>query len=105
MTNNAGFYGVAGVAEPSSFLQDIHNPHGDYGPAGQDARNAFNGYWTYALPFGRGLKFGRNINRGLDETIGGWRFSGSVIMYSGFPLTMGSYEDYYVNSWAAHSWL
>lgn len=103
MTNNAGFYGVAGVAEPSSFLQDIHNPHGDYGPAGQDARNAFNGYWTYALPFGRGLKFGSSINRGLDEAIGGWKFSGSVIMYSGFPLTMGSYEDYYVNSWAAHS--
>lgn len=103
MTNNAGFYGVGGVAESSSFLQDFRNPHGDYGPAGQDARNAFNGYATYALPFGRGMRFGSNINRGLDEAIGGWKVSTGVVMYSGFPLTMYSYEDYYVNSWAAHA--
>ncbi len=103
MTNNAGFYGVGGVSESSSFLQDIRNPHGDYGPAGQDARNAFNGYGTWALPFGRGMRFGGNMNRALDEAAGGWKLSTSVVMYSGFPLTMYSYEDYYVNSWAAHS--
>lgn len=103
MTNNAGFYGVGGVGEASSFLQDIRNPHGDYGPAGQDSRNSFNGYGSYALPFGRGMKFGSNMNRALDETVGGWKLSTSVVMYSGFPLTMYSYEDYYVNSWAAHS--
>jgi Carboxypeptidase regulatory-like domain/TonB-dependent Receptor Plug Domain/TonB dependent receptor len=103
MTNNAGFYGVAGVNEGSSFFQDFRNPHGDYGPAGQDARNAFNGYWTYQLPFGRGQKFGSNVSRAADEALGGWKLSGDVIMYSGFPLTMGSYENYYVNSWAAHA--
>jgi hypothetical protein len=103
MTNNAGFYGVGGVAEGSSFLQDIHNPHGDYGPAGQDARNAFNGYWSYALPFGRGMQFGSHMDPIVDEAVGGWNLSGAVVMYSGFPLTMGSYEDYYVNSWAAHA--
>ncbi len=103
LTNNAGFYGVAGVSEPSSFFQDFRNPHGDYGPAGQDTRNAFNGYWTYELPFGRGRRFGSNMNRALDQTVGGWKLAGSVVMYSGFPLTMGSYENYYVNSWAAHS--
>ncbi len=103
MTNNAGFYGVGGVSESSSFLQDFRNPRGDYGPAGQDARNAFNGYATYALPFGRGMRFGSNINRGLNEAIGGWKLSTGVVMYSGFPLTMYSYEDYYVNSWAAHA--
>jgi outer membrane receptor protein involved in Fe transport len=103
MTNNAGFYGVAGVSEASSFLQDFRNPHGDYGPAGQDARNSFNGYLTYAMPFGRGMRFGSNISRALDEAVGGWRLSTGVVMYSGFPLTMYSYEDYYVNSWAAHA--
>jgi hypothetical protein len=103
MTDNAGFYGVAGVNEASSFFQDIHNPRGDYGPAGQDARNAFNGYWAYQLPFGRGKQFGGNMSRMADLAVGGWKFAGSVIMYSGFPLTMGSYENYYVNSWAAHA--
>ena len=103
MTNNAGFYGVAGVAEPSSFFQDFRNPHGDYGPAGQDTRNALNGYWSYMLPFGRGQKYGANMNRALDLVAGGWKFSGAAVLYSGFPITMQSYENYYVNSWAAHS--
>jgi len=103
MTNNAGFYGVSGVAETSSFFQDFRNPHGDYGPAGQDTRNAFNGYWAYQLPFGRGEKFGANWNRAVDEAVGGWKISGSVVMYSGFPLSMASYENYYVNSWGAHA--
>jgi Carboxypeptidase regulatory-like domain/TonB-dependent Receptor Plug Domain len=103
MTNNAGFYGVAGVNEGGSFFQDFRNPHGEYGPAGQDARNAFNGYWIYELPFGHGRKYGSGWNRGVDEAVGGWKLSGDVIMYSGFPVTIASYEFYYVNSFGAHS--
>jgi hypothetical protein len=103
MTDNAGFYGVGGVFEPSSFFQDVHNPKGDYGPIGQDTRNAFNGFWVYQLPIGHGQKFAGNINRLTDEAIGGWKVSGDVLMYSGFPLTINSPEDYYVNSFAAHA--
>jgi Carboxypeptidase regulatory-like domain/TonB-dependent Receptor Plug Domain len=103
MTNNAGFYGVAGVAEPSSFFQNVYDPHGDYGPAGDDTRNSLNAYGVYHLPFGRGRKFGSNWNRPTDEFLGGWQLSGDAILYSGFPVTMQSYEDYYVNSFAAHS--
>jgi Carboxypeptidase regulatory-like domain/TonB dependent receptor/TonB-dependent Receptor Plug Domain len=103
MTDNAGFYGVYGVYEPSSFFQNVYNPKGDYGPIGQDTRNAFNGYWVYRLPFGRGQKFGSDMSRLADEAIGGWKVSGDVIMYSGFPLTINSPENYYVNSFAAHA--
>ena len=103
MTNNAGFYGVTSVNEDGSFFQNIHNPHGEYGPTGQDTRNAFNGYWSYQLPFGRGEKFGSNWNRTMDEAVGGWKISGSVVMYSGFPLTMDSSEYYFVNQFAAHA--
>jgi hypothetical protein len=103
MTDNAGFYGVAGVAEPSSFFQNVYDPKGDYGPSGDDARNSFNGYWIYELPFGHGKKYGSDWKRVTDEALGGWKFSGDVIMYSGFPLTMASAENYYVNSFAAHA--
>lgn len=103
MTNNAGFYGVAGVAESSSFFQNVYDPHGDYGPAGDDTRNSLNANGVYHLPFGRGRKFGSSWNRPTDEILGGWQVSGDAVLYSGFPLTMGSYEDYYVNSFAAHS--
>ncbi|HEY6448859.1 MAG TPA: carboxypeptidase regulatory-like domain-containing protein [Acidobacteriaceae bacterium] len=103
MTDNAGFYGIAGVAEPSSFFQNVYDPQGDYGPAGDDTRNSLNAYGVYPLPFGRERKFGSNMNRGLDEVVGGWMLSGDAVLYSGFPLTMQSYEDYYVNSFAAHA--
>ena len=103
MTNNAGFYGVAGVAESSSFFQNVYDPHGDYGPAGDDTRNSVTANGVYHLPFGRGHKFGNSWNRPMDEILGGWQLSGDAVLYSGFPLTMGSYEDYYVNSFAAHS--
>jgi hypothetical protein len=103
MTNNAGFYGVTGVAESSSFFQDYHNPHGDYGPAGDDTRQALNGYGMYQLPLGRGKKFGGGMNRIMDELLGGWKLSGDVILYSGFPVTMYSPNNYYVNNWGSHS--
>lgn len=103
MTNNAGFYGAPNVSVNSWFFQDSTNPMGDYGPAGQDTRNAFNGYWSYQLPFGRGQRFGSSMPRALDQAAGGWKFSGSVVMYSGFPITMGSGENYNVNSFGAHS--
>ncbi len=106
MTNNAGFYGAPNVAVATEFFfQDIHNPKGDYGPAGDDSRNVFNGYWSYQLPFGRGEKFGGNMNRALDQVAGGWKVSGSVVMYSGWPVTMSMdyYTPYYVNAWTAHT--
>jgi hypothetical protein len=96
MTDNAGFYGVASVAEYSSFYQNIYDPKGDYGPAGYDTRNALNGYGIYHLPFGQGRRFGSNWNRLTDETLGGWQLSGDVVMYSGFPMTMYGYTDYQV---------
>ena len=103
LTNNAGFYGAPNVSVNTWFFQDSSNPMGDYGPAGQDSRNAFNGYWSYQLPFGRNQQFGSNMPRALDEVAGGWKISGSVVMYSGFPITMASGENYNVNSFGAHS--
>ncbi len=49
LTNNPGFYGVSGVDGASVFLQNIYNPHGDYGPAGYDTRNAVNFVGVYDI--------------------------------------------------------
>ncbi len=103
MTDNAGYYGVKGVNESSSFYQNVFDPKGDYGPAGEDTRNAVNATGIFPLPFGRGRKFGSNSNRLTDDLIGGWQISGDAILYSGFPVTMSSGEYYYVNSFAAHA--
>lgn len=90
MTNNPGFYGVQDVAGASAYWQDPRNPHADYAPSGYDTRQAVNGTIVYALPFGRGAQFGSNVNRAVDEAIGGWKISGDFIYYSGFPENVTS---------------
>ena len=55
-----------------------------------DTRNAANFVGTYAIPFGHGRDFGSNVNRFVDWAIGGWKVSVDAVMYSGFPITIGS---------------
>jgi len=39
----------------------------------------------YAIPYGRGLKYGASINKMADYAVGGWMISGIMTYYSGFP--------------------
>ena len=39
--------------------------------------HAFKMIWAYDVPFGRGKRFGANINRWIDYALGGWTFSGA----------------------------
>ncbi len=47
--------------------------------------------WTFAqnyqIPFGKGQKWGANMNRGFDWALGGWIISGVTTYYSGFPFS------------------
>jgi Carboxypeptidase regulatory-like domain len=60
----------------------------DRRPSIFDLRHAFQAYWGYELPFGRGKSLATG-NSVLDNVIGGWTFSGIVRWQSGrvFRLT------------------
>jgi len=90
MTNNPGYFGTGGVDGPGLYPQNIYDPHGDYGVAAFDTRNGANFVGTYAIPFGRGRDYGSHVNRFVDWAIGGWKVSANAVMYSGFPITIGS---------------
>jgi hypothetical protein len=90
MTNNPGYFGIGGVDGPGVYPQNVYDPHGDYGVSGFDTRNAANFVGSYAIPFGHGRDFGTNVNRFVDWAIGGWKVSLNAVMYSGFPITIGS---------------
>jgi len=90
MTNSTGFYGVPSVSGASAYAQNFYDNHAEYGPAGQDIRHNFNANMTYKLPFGRGRQFGGNMNRAVDEVVGGWQVAATALVYSGFPVTMNS---------------
>lgn len=80
LTNSVGFYGAA-------YAQNAYDNHAEYGPSPNDIRQSLNGTAVYHLPFGRGERFGSNINRLTNEAAGGWKLAATAIVYSGFPET------------------
>jgi len=42
---------------------------------------------TFAIPVGKGRRFGSDMNRALDAIVGGWDLTGVTVFYSGLPFT------------------
>ncbi|ABF39630.1 Cna B-type protein [Candidatus Koribacter versatilis Ellin345] len=59
-----------------------------YGPSDFDLRHQINAYWVADLPFGRGKKFGNDMNRWMDTFLGGWQLNGTTRWSSGYPVSM-----------------
>ena len=73
-------------AGPQDF-QIANNPAANYSNSNFDVRHAFKGYAVYQLPFGRGKQF-LNNSRLLDEAVGGWQISGTVVLQTGNPFSV-----------------
>ncbi len=71
-----------------AYPQDIRNPRNDKGPSGFDQR--FNNVTSFVfdLPFGKGRRFGKNVNGLVDVVAGGWQASSIITMQSGQPLNL-----------------
>jgi Carboxypeptidase regulatory-like domain len=67
--------------------QDATNPAANYSNSNFDVRHAFKGYVVYQLPFGRGKQF-LNHSTVLDEVVGGWQLSSTVVLQTGNPFTV-----------------
>ena len=46
--------------------------------------------WVYELPFGRGRKFGGDINRIIDGFVGGWQINGTYEWQKGEPFLLSN---------------
>lgn len=103
LTNNPGFFGTANVNGASAYWQNGYNGMADYGPSGFDTRHNASATAVYALPFGRGKQFGSNMNRFLDEAVGGWKLTGSAILFSGLPVTINGPNTTSVNNRASRA--
>ncbi len=90
MTNSIGFFGAPMINGANNYAENGYNNHAEYGPTGQDVRQAINGVLVYELPVGRGRTFGTDMNRVLDEVIGGWKVALTGVAYSGFPVTINN---------------
>lgn len=61
----------------------------EYGLSANDATHRLAGVVSVDLPFGRGLRFGTNMNRVLDAAIGGWSLATTFTIQTGSPIAIG----------------
>ena len=81
---DSGGWGSRGGTQ---YWQIGNNPAANYGNSNFDIPNAFKGYASYDLPFGRGKTYlsGNSVE---NEIVGGWRISGTFLAQSGSPFTV-----------------
>jgi hypothetical protein len=79
--------GIGAVNAFAGHLDDRH-PRKDYGPSDFNVDHRFVTSFAYQLPFGRGKRFGGNMNRAADLALGGWQFTGITTFQTGFPFSV-----------------
>jgi len=92
MSNNSGYYGTWSAARASStaspYWQNIYDPAAEWAPCYYDDTHNLTSYAVYELPFGKGKRFGTDMNKALDMVVGGWTVSPIVTLHTGFPLAL-----------------
>src|ERR1035441_5525263 len=80
----AGAEDLAGYYQANP--QNIRNLAAEKGPSSFDVK--LNNVTTvvYQLPFGKGRKFGANMNPVVDAFVGGWEINSINTAHTGFPL-------------------
>jgi hypothetical protein len=81
---------AAGGGTLSGIIQNPFNLRDGRSLSDFDLKHNFNGYWIVDLPFGRGHRYGANVNRIVDSAIGGWEITGAMRWHSGFPFGPGN---------------
>lgn len=70
----------------STSIQNIWDLRGERSLSSHDVAHRVVITGTYEMPFGRGRKFGTDVNRVVNWIAGGWNVSGMFLMQSGMPL-------------------
>ena len=65
----------------------------NHGAADDDQRQSATFSALIEVPYGRGRKYGANINKGLDYIAGGWQFSPFVAVGTGTPFDLQANGD------------
>ena len=71
---DSGGWGSRGGTQ---YWQIANNPSANYGNSNFDITNAFKGYASYELPFGKGKSY-LSGNAIENAVVGGWRISGTL---------------------------
>src|SRR6185436_14214804 len=76
--------------ETSFYSLRVDRPYRRPSGSGGDVTHAFKATWVYDLPFGRGKRYGTNVNKWVDGALGGWTWSGTTRIQSGRLVDLGN---------------
>jgi hypothetical protein len=71
-------------------IRNYYNLRGDWSVDSTDIPQSVVLNYVYALPVGRGKKFGGSMNAAEDAVVGGWQVSGISNFKAGFPLSISN---------------
>ncbi len=74
------------VVGAASSLQNIYDLPGERAVSSNDVSQLLTISYVYELPFGKGKRFGRGWNRGVDAVLGGWQVNGITTLSTGLPV-------------------
>jgi hypothetical protein len=72
--------------DTTSGFQDFYNLGKEYALSNNDARQQLVVSYVYALPFGRGQRWGSGVTGITDKVVSGWGVNGTTTFREGFPL-------------------
>ena len=70
-----------------TYIQNSHNPNGEYGPAAPDIRQRLTVSGLYELPVGQGRQFLPNLHGVGQAIIGGWEIGTIITAQTGEAVT------------------
>jgi hypothetical protein len=82
-----------GAQSPIPILASGPDLNVNHGAADDDQRHAATFSALYEVPYGRGRKYGANINKALDYLVGGWQLSPFLSEGSGTPFDLQANGD------------
>lgn len=80
------------------FITNSWDPGAQRAVSDYDYRHQINSYGTWAVPVGRGMRFGTNMNRVFDAILGGWQLSG-IFKYNSARPTSTSTGSVWPTNW------
>jgi Carboxypeptidase regulatory-like domain len=94
MSDSTGYYGAWNNAlSASAYWQNVYDQRSEWAPCYYDATHVLSAYAVYDLPFGRGKMLGKDVNKAVDQVIGGWAVSPIVSFRTGWPMPVYGAQD------------
>ncbi len=94
MSDSTGYYGAwSNALSASAYWQNVYDQRSEWAPCYYDATHVLSSYAVYDLPFGRGKMIGKDVNKAVNQVIGGWAVSPIVSFRTGWPMPVFGAQD------------